>query len=79
MDLTEEHEEQLIPIFGILLAPPESRTKTQDDLPTNCPDSMKRFKELAKSVHDWAKHMAIRAVEAWHSTQTKANSHNPEG
>jgi hypothetical protein len=76
-DLTEEHEEQLIPIFGILLAPP--RTETQDELLSKCPDGMERFKELAQSAHDWAKRMAMRAVEAWHSTQIKANSHNPEG
>ena len=79
LDLTEEHEAELIPIFSILLAPPESRTKVQKELCSKSPDSMQRLKELATTAHNWAKHMAMRAVETWHSTQTKANSHNHEG
>ena len=68
-ELTCEDEPQLVPIFGLLMAPPDSLTKQQKKLFKNDPIGLERFHVIAKHADNWAKHMAMTAFEALHSRE----------
>ena len=63
-EMASVHEEQLAETFGILLAPPESRTDLQNEQLIKLPFSLERIRLIAEFAHHWAKHMALRAFEA---------------